>query len=341
MHLADYKRYPFRYRLTLNWSRPAAGKAGYDVKIKVPSIWRTNWGFGLRVGFRYAFGRYYGRGNDSAFAKEFIDPDHPEFKDRYYYHYILERPYLTFNLWRRIRYPFSVALGVGAQRSKIRQRGAASLLFDEVAQVGEINSWGFLSLLLLWDTRDDIIVPRRGVLHEWSYETSHNALVDVFSEPLDFQRYTLTDTRYYSLSSRLNLANRFVFEVLRGSEKPLDTLGEIGSSRRRMKGLGGIASLRGFDTQRFVDDVRLLSNTEMRYHINSMRWFKQYLEWHGIVFMDLGRVWPDLESLSVRDIHLTGGVGTRLSWDADFVIRVEAGFSSERSFFGLQLRNIF
>ena len=69
--------------------------------------------------------------------------------------------------------------------------------------------------------------------------------------------------------------------------------------------------------------------------------FQQYLEWHGALFADTGRVWPDLGDLALSDIHWTGGAGVRLYWNSDFVIRADFGVSVEQMFLGLKYRNAF
>ena len=120
-------------------------------------------------------------------------------------------------------------------------------------------------------------MARRGVFHEWSYENSRNSLVGLFFDQIDFRRYTLTDMRYYALDDRMVLAHRTVFEVLDGTV-PLYAYGEIGGSDR-VKGLGGSDTLRGFDRQRFTDDIRAFTNTEVRYTAFRRRVLKQWVEW--------------------------------------------------------------
>ena len=109
-------------------------------------------------------------------------------------------------------------------------------------------------------------------------------------------------------------------------EIPLYAYGEIGGSRR-VKGLGGSDSLRGFDTQRFTDDVRFFSNLEARYKVHSMWFAGQYLEWYGAGYVDTGRVWPDLADVGLGGMHVSAGgnpsfLGQRLcDSDGDGVFR--------------------
>ncbi len=338
---SDYQRRPYRYKITLNFLRSSEGRLNSFVRVKVPRISGT--GFGVIIlasSKRDLRTRFYGIGNDSRFVEDYVDPKSDVYKDENYYYYILENPRFVFRVMREIRGPLSLSTALGIERTDVNSRAQASFLLDEGTPDGVKDGvTGFVGATLQWDTRDDETVTRQGVFHEWSYETSRSSVLVFLFEQIDFQRYTFTDVRYYPLGARLNVANRAVFEVLTGSV-PLYAYGQIGGSRR-IKGLGGSDSLRGYDRQRFTDNVRLFTNTEVRYHLHSMFFFKQYLEWHGALFADTGRVWPDLGDLALSDIHWTGGAGVRLYWNSDFVIRADFGVSVEQMFLGLKYRNAF
>ena len=340
LHWTDYGRVPYRYKVVLGWRESPERKFGYTFRVAVRRFLGTGFGFTLRASLNRTLGRYFGRGNNSVFDKHRLDPRHPAFRDEGYYQYFLERPEVQFALLRDIRSPFLVSIGFGLSRAEIRQPGSASLLFEEAPPGIEGGVDGYVALALRWDTRDDPVVPRKGVLHEWSWGTSRLPLLGLIFTPSDHDRFTASDIRYIPLSARLHLANRLVFEVLQG-DMPIDAYGEIAGSSGRMKGLGGDSSLRGFAPQRFIDDVRFLSNSELRFRLANQQVLRQYLEWQAIVFADLGRVWPNLGELTPRNMHLTGGAGLRLHWNADFVIRLEVGQSSEQTFLGLQMRPVF
>ena len=121
-----------------------------------------------------------------------------------------------------------------------------------------------------------------------------------------------------------------------------DSLSRINPpASQRTKGPGGSDTLRGYDRQRFTDNIRVRSNTEVRYRLHTHRALKQYLEWHGVAFVDLGQVAPGFSDLRPLDLHLTGGAGLRLYWNADFVIRADLGLSAEQTYLGFKYRNIF
>jgi len=344
---ADYQRRPYRYKITLHWLKSTEGRWVQYFKLKVPRISGT--GFGLRLVAstkRDLRARYYGLGNDSERNTEYTDADSPLFRDENYYHYVLEEPRAIVSLLRHVYGPVSMSAGLGIETTDITARGDSSYYKYDLSQ-GNLGAeggtadavTGFVSFTVNWDTRDDPTIPRRGVFHEWSYESSRNSFLGLLFEEIDFRRYTFTDARYYPLSERLNLANRVIVEALKGSI-PLHAYGEIGGSVR-VKGLGGSDTLRGFDRQRFTDNIRVLTNTELRYRLHAQRALKQYLEWHGVAFVDLGQVGPGFSELKVMETHLTGGLGLRLYWNADFVIRSDVGLSGEQAYVGLKYRNLF
>ena len=335
VHWVDYSQgyRPYRYKMTSYILKSTKGNFNFTYKIKVP--YSPGTGFGLRLLLKVEKdigARYYGLGNDLMINKAK--------KDENYYLYILKRPRFIVNLLREIRGSISASAGIGLEWTDVDKRGESAFYDDEGTPDGvKDGGTGFFTLTLEWDSRDDDTVARQGVFHEWSYENSSNSLIGLFFEKIDFRRYTFTDSRYYSLTKRLLLAHRMVFEALTGSV-PLYAYGEIGGSQR-IKGLGGSDSLRGFDKQRFTDNVRFFSNTEMRYQLCEMRLFKQYLEWYGVGFVDSGRVWPALAKVSPGGMHWTAGVGSRLIWNSDFVIRTDIGFSNERKYVALKYRKLF
>ena len=332
VHWADYRRQPYLYKLTLHVQQSSEGKVKNRVRLRVPRISGT--GFGLRLELfreRNIRTRYYGLGNNSAFNRDFIKPKSADFKDENYYYYILERnPRILVSLFRQLYGPVSMSVGFGLERVDVDQRGTQAFYLERGTPDGVIDGFsGFISATLQWDTRDDEVVPRRGFFQEWSYESARNSLLALFFEPIDFSRVTLTNAYYIPLSPRLNFSHRLVLEVLSG-EVPLYAYGEIGGSRR-VKGLGGSDSLRGFDTQRFTDDVRFLS--QCRIALPTVRHLvlrTVHRVAGGNFFSMQAESGPDLDKIGWSGMHISGGAGVRMVWDADLVIRMGTGIADEQ-----------
>jgi hypothetical protein len=332
IHWADYRRRPYRYKLTLHSQRSTEGKRKHIFRLKVPRISGTGFGIRLRASTeRNLQTRYYGLGNNSEFKSEWIDPKSNAFKSKTYYFYELkEDPKLTINFLRHIHGPLTLSMGFGLENTKISSPGPQSFLAEQGAPDGVKDGFtGFVGLALEWDSRDDEVLPISGAFHEWSYENSRNSIVGLFFDEIDFRRYTATHMFFISPSSQYtSFAFRGVFEALTG-EVPLYAYGEIGGGQR-VKGLGGSHTLRGFDTQRFTDDIRFFSNVEVRQFLFDRDWFGQFIELFGALYCDFGRVWADVGDVSLRDMHWSRGAALRLSWDRDLLMRVEVGWSAEQ-----------
>lgn len=342
LHWADYRRRPYRYRLTMHVHRSTEGKLKNRVRLKVPRISGT--GFGLRLEFirgRNLRTRYYGLGNNSVFNRDFTDAKSDLFKDENYYYYVLDRdPRILVSLLRQLYGPVSMSVGLGLERIEVEQRGEQAFYLERGTPDGVVDGFsGFISATINWDTRDDEVVPRRGMFLEWSYESARNSLLGLFFEQIDFRRITLTSAYYIPLTRRWNFSHRLVVETLSGAV-PLYAYGEIGGSRR-VKGLGGSDSLRGLDTQRFTDDARFFSNAELRFHLYELLFYRQHIEWQAAAFVDAGRVWSGLDELGLAGMHFSGGGELRLVWDADFVIRVGLGAAGEQADIWLSLGQNF
>ncbi len=125
LHWDDYRRRPYRYRLTLHVHRSTEGKLKNRVRLKVPRISGT--GFGLRLEFirgRNLRTRYYGLGNNSVFNRDFTDAKSDLFKDKNYYYYVLDRdPHILLSLLRQLYGPMSMSVGLGLERIEVEQRG--------------------------------------------------------------------------------------------------------------------------------------------------------------------------------------------------------------------------
>ena len=332
IHWADYRRRPYRYKLTFHSQSSTEGKRKHIFRLRVPRISGTGFGIRLRASTeRNLQTRYYGLGNNSQFRSDWINPKSDTFKSEYYYFYELkEDPKLIINFLRHIYGPFTLSLGFGLENTKISSPGSKSFLVDQGTPDGVKDGFtGFISIAMERDSRDDEVLPSSGSFHEWSYENSRNSIVGLFFDEIDFRRYTATHAFFSNrYSDNTTFAIRGVFEALTG-EVPLYAYGEIGGSQR-VKGLGGSHSLRGFDTQRFTDDVRFFSNVEVRQFLYDQNWFGQYLELFGAIYCDFGRVWPDVGDISLEGMHWSRGAALRLSWDRDLLMRVALGWSAEQ-----------
>ena len=329
LHLANYSVAPYRFRVVSEWVRSSGGDGRLVVRAAVPDIGR---GFGLNalLDLGRAEGRFHGWGNTSSYNQSYTDRDSPEYIDSDYYNYFVERRRVLLMLSKPLWHSLWLDVGGGVEDADTKVHSDQSLLLQRAPGRLGGTDFSLLTMALRWDTRDDPAFPSSGNFHEWTYERSENSLLGALTGGADTERFTITDRRYVRLRPRLVFAVRNLFEVLDGVV-PMDLYGEVGSSFDRVDGLGGNNSLRGFTLHRFMDDVRFLSNSELRYMLHSMRLLGQLVEINGVGFVDFGRVWEDLDSFSLSDPHGSVGGGLRFVWNRDFTMRVEAAHSGEQN----------
>ena len=292
LHLANYSAMPFRFRVVSEWVRSTGSDSRLVIRVRVPDIGS---GFGLKalLDLGRSEGRFHGWGNQSSYNESYTNRNSAQYIDTNYYSYFVQRRRMLLMLSRQLRDALWLEIGAGLEDAETKAFSDESMLLRRAPAKLGATDFSLVSLSLRWDTRDDRVLPSAGSFHEWTYERSENSLWGAFRGAQDTERLTVTDRRYVRLHPRLVFAARNLFEVLDGTV-PMDLYGEVGSSFDRVDGLGGNNSLRGFTLHRFMDDVRFLSNSELRYALHSTRLLGQLVEINGVAFADVGRVWTDL-----------------------------------------------
>ena len=164
---ADYRRQPYRYKLTLHMLHSTQGRSDAYLRLKIPHISDTGFGVILLLrDKRDIRARYYGLGNDSQYDERFTDPGSPYFKDENYYFYVLREPRFIFSLLRHLWGPFNTSIVLGLERTDVSPRGRRAFYLDEGTPDGVKDGvTGFVGATLYWDTRDDDAIPRKGTFH--------------------------------------------------------------------------------------------------------------------------------------------------------------------------------
>jgi len=136
------------------------------------------------------------------------------------------------------------------------------------------------------------------------------------------------------------LVGRVVFESL-GGDVPFYELTEVGGSIRGVE-VGGGSFMRGYKSRRFADTQKMLYSAELRRIFTDVQWRGQYAEMLGMLFVDAGRVAPRVESvLSPADLHWSGGLGCRITWNSQLSLRSDIAFSPEGHVLLLSFGNLF
>ena len=338
---------PYLYRVSLQLLASHKGSHKHKLDLDFPDFRESGFGFGLQAWWeRDLEARYYGTGNNSVRDEALITKGRPGFVDEDYYIYNLKHPRLTIYGTRSIWANLTFSLGFGLDFAEPQLKNDANHSF--IAREQPFGFWGGsgrkLLFRLTWDSRNDDTFPRRGMLSEVTFEPNF-VKVDLVSssqiqKKVTFQRYAFSMAVFVPFySEKVILANRFAFEAVSG-EPPYYALGEI-AGQQLTKTVGGSSSLRGFQSQRFQDKVKYISLTELRCKISHFVLFSNVLDLVAVGFFDSGRVWSDVSSLSVDDIHTGFGGGLWVNLNEGMIVRFDVGRSREGWVPFLQLGGTF
>jgi len=160
-------------------------------------------------------------------------------------------------------------------------------------------------LAVVYDTRDDIVVPRSGV--EWvTYGgfASRGVLEDsLYSE-------AGVDGRvFWPLARDTILAAHAALRYLPSAEQlPFWALSCIGGEQSE---IGGTQPLRGFGAGRFCDRNSFSASAEVRQRVWSLRVFSTHVDLELTPFADVGRVFEGTSTSPLTQLHKVGGIGFR------------------------------
>lgn len=310
--------YKIRFSAQLYWT--TEGYQEHLVTLDAPSMWGSKWRFELGGGYiRWQFAPYFGVGNGvSLLAAD----DRPN--DRYYDYDISElrlQPNLRYRVSDKLEAFFSWLY-----------RGASVRPYDGSLLAGEAPSgltggrYSRVQLGLMVDTRDTLPDTRKGVFTEGSVRLASPI---VGSQWWVFGA-NVTDRRYMPLGSeRLVFANRAIVDARWGDE-PFFMQQTIGGSQFIQ--LGGSMALRGFPLGAFRGDLMAAVTPELRWTFVRFDLLGGPVGLMLVPFVDVGRVW--LWAGEADDAwwraHTGGGLGFRINFQENMLIRVDAALGALR-----------
>ena len=172
---------------------------------------------------------------------------------------------------------------------------------------------------LIYDTRNDVVSPTRGVYARIFGEIAHESLLSSFS----FQRYGAEGKIYFSKDKedRFVTVLRGLTEYMEGDDIPFYELSS----------LGGADSLRGFGKGRFYDNHRMLFNLEERIRIFRFLAGDILLDVELALFADVGQVFDSYRSVRLKNFQTVFGAGVRFVVRSQIVAKVEIGYGEQGS----------
>jgi outer membrane protein assembly factor BamA len=157
---------------------------------------------------------------------------------------------------------------------------------------------------LRYDSRDYTDIPSEGNLAEAALEVIDKAL----GSSTSYIKYSLEGRSFLPLrpDKAFILAAQAALDYIQGGER---------APFYERSSLGGVRSLRGFGTNRFIDKHRFFMRGELRSNV----WEPQFLadrfnvrgHLEAAPFVELGRVFHSSRTFPLEDPHVVGGLGLR------------------------------
>lgn len=229
--------------------------------------------------------------------------------------------------------PFEIALFTHS-RYEFPEPYPTSKLSDDLASGAVIGGKpSFLETAAagcMVDTRDNEIMPRRGIFYQFGVAGTLGT-----AEHVRFGEASGVTMHFASLARSVIFANRVLASFKVGTVPYYEL--QQGDVFNPQYLLGGDAGVRGVRLGRYAGLVKAISNTELRFvPIPRFRVLRWRVLAGATVFFDAGRVWSDYDYHPERDGRTLGmkyGVGSGLffQWDEANLFLVEGAYSNDAS----------
>ncbi len=268
----------------------------------------------------------------------------------YYNRYLLVKPKAEVNLARDF-FGGLVRLSVGVNVSHAtvtdynnttvndKYNEITKLAVDKESLTGFEGGWdNGLKLGAVYDSRDFAPNPKNGSIHDFSLSFYGKFLGSDFTH----QRYTFSTRNFFTPKEAdyFTLAVQGVYSVQHG-DTPFFDQNILDFADNQITGLGGYRTLRGYQQDRFVADVKVLGNIETRFNFYKFYTLGQTFDFMVVPFMDAGKVFDKVSDTDLKDYHYTYGVGMRIAWNQATIIMIDYGQSVEDSGLYINFGHIF
>ena len=308
---------PYQISIGGQFYRTTGGYQFHKLNVDIPDLLGTGLRFGLLAGFEAWDGAwYFGQGNE----RPRLDP---EATPENFYKSDLA------NLWAipvlRIPLVREHALFVShtVRDTKVSVYADSLLELDNP----EGTQGGLLSQFALgWmvDKRDKEPNTTRGYYTEASFRGAHAFL----GSDWDLWGANVTHRQWWRLrdDGRLVFAVRVAADIQSGGG-PFFHEHVMGGSD--WVEIGGNRVLRGLPQGRYRGDATLFSNIELRGDLFHFQVFGNDFDVMGVGYIDVARLWTLEEKMAGSPVHLTGGLGPRITYNNVFLLRTDFGVGLE------------
>lgn len=293
---------PYRASVGLDAQVSTRGSALVVLDARLPQF-VSGWRFVGNLSFRRdARDSYFGIGNDTEYEPDVVTDTQPHF-----YQVLQARWSARLASQRHITQAFRVLIGVDAHRWKFSSLDGMSVLANDLATAGSLATTEGVTdiawrLGLVFDTRDDEVFARRGVLLQAIGAAADADIVG----GLSYTRLTVSASGSLPVTERLSLAARLLGQGM-GGTPGFGTLYILDGVEQPTIGFGGGGSHRALPDNRFIGRHKLLANLDARVTVYSI---PTLIEVTAVGFFDVGRVFEgEAFRVTADDVHVGGGAG--------------------------------
>lgn len=207
--------------------------------------------------------------------------------------------------------------------------------------IGLTKAWvPIFQVGLIYDSRDLEPDPGSGIFAEITNELSHKSLGSAFNFNKTFAHINVYRKIFPGVAKRLIFASRFAVGYT-ALQSPFFEYQDQWSSEGSIEGLGGAHTLRGFKQSRFLGRVMNFNNFELRWRFAQATVAKQHLEFCAVPFEDIAGVSDSFSSFNFNKMRSSSGLGLRIVWNENSVLRFDYAVSKEDKQFFFNLAHTF
>jgi len=196
---------------------------------------------------------------------------------------------------------------------------------------------------LVYDTRDLESDPGKGVFAEVTNELSLKAWGSQYTFNKTFAQIRVYKRLFPSVFKKLVFAMRGGIAGLNGNAPFYEYMEEWSTEGGVYDVVGGRFTLRGYKQSRFVSNYLDFINTEVRMRFAQVTLLKQHLAFSAVPFFDIGGVGDTPSHLFgySANYHYAEGLGLRIAWNINTVLRFDYAVSKEDAQFFFQFGHAF
>jgi outer membrane protein assembly factor BamA len=324
MSFADFfEPQPFRTILGLDVQLATSGTKYLRLQARMPRL-VEGWRFAaIAETSRRAREWYLGVGNDTELDKSNINDAQP-----HYYRSDNRSDLFRAEAQRQVMGGLRILAGIHLERWRIDTLRNTPTLLAQQAQadlvqfVGRPTSDIAVRIGLVYDSRDDEVAPRRGILAHAIYAVADSSVGD-----LSYTRATFSAAGYVPVGGRVSVNARGVVQLI-GGNPGFGSLDLIEQSDRPIIGLGGVGTHRALLDRRFLGEDMMILNLDLRFVLTEApTLYKITL----LGFYDTGRVFVGENlRLTTEGLKHGGGAGLIAQIFRTGLLGVTLGFGPDK-----------